>query len=95
MKIEVDRKKLEVKRGGKFVHLNPREHRVLFQLLDAKGAVVTRQDMLETPDLQTRTVDQHISFLRRKLGADSVITVPCFGYKLPRNTYKEVSFRWK
>jgi len=89
----VDFARHEVSVAGRPVRLATKEFRVLELLLEADGKVLSRDALLELVwghdaglDLDTRTVDQHIARLRRKLGAAGKLigTVPNFGYKLAR-----------
>lgn len=91
--LRVDFARHEVKVKGRAVRLATKEFRVLELLLEADGKVLTRDGLLELVwghdaglDLDTRTVDQHIARLRRKLGDAGalIVTVPNFGYKLAR-----------
>lgn len=91
--LRVDFARHEVKVKGRAVRLTAKELRVLELLLEADGRVLTRDALLELVwghdaglDLDTRTVDQHIARLRRKLGRAGalIVTVPNFGYKLAR-----------
>lgn len=91
--LRVDFARHEVRVKGRTVRLATKEFRVLTLLLEADGKVLTRGNLLELVwdheaglDLDTRTVDQHIARLRRKLGAAGTLieTVPNFGYKLAR-----------
>ncbi|MBI2384767.1 MAG: response regulator transcription factor [Elusimicrobia bacterium] len=91
--LAVDFARHEVTVEGRPVKLATKEFRVLELLLEADGKVLTRDALLQLVwehdaglDLDTRTVDQHIARLRRKLGAAGrlIATVPNFGYKLAR-----------
>jgi len=83
-----------VHRAGEPVALAPKEFDLLVALLRRDGAVASRHELLkEVWDYQamvpTRTVDMHISELRRKLERDSskprhIITVRKAGYRLER-----------
>jgi DNA-binding response OmpR family regulator len=58
---------------GRPVELTPKEFELLWCLCRNKGRLVSRQRLLEevwgvAADLDTRTVDAHVSRLRRKLG---------------------------
>lgn len=75
MALKIDRLRLQVTVDGREVSLAPAEWKVLFALLDADGGVLDRATLLRrivgeerSLDLKTRTVDQHIARLRRKLG---------------------------
>jgi two-component system phosphate regulon response regulator PhoB len=69
--------------------LTLQEFRLLSYLMQAKGRVRTRDELLSdvwntTPDLETRTVDTHVKRLRDKLGAAGEIieTVRGIGYRI-------------
>jgi DNA-binding response OmpR family regulator len=88
----VDRRRHTVARGGQPIALSPREYDLLGALLDANGAMVSRDDLLDrvwgeewvgTP----RTLDVHIRWLRGKIEADPahpqlILTVRGAGYRL-------------
>jgi DNA-binding response OmpR family regulator len=91
--IAVDFERHEVLIKGKPARLAPKEFTLLKLLIEADGKVLTRDHLLEViwgldegMEIDTRTVDQHIARLRRKLGAqaDRIETVPNYGYKLAR-----------
>jgi two-component system phosphate regulon response regulator PhoB len=86
--LTVDRAAHVAKVSGKPVELTPIEYRLLLALLERRGRVQTRRQLLETvweadPDIQTRTVDMHVQRLRAKLGRDGrlIETVRGFGYR--------------
>ncbi len=86
--LEVDRGALTVRVEGETVELTPIEFRLLLLLLERRGRVQSRPQLLESvwqaqPDLQTRTVDMHVKRLRSKLGAagELIETVRGFGYR--------------
>ncbi len=80
--------------GGREIRLAPKEFDLLWELLDHRGIVLTRDQLLErvwgyTFAGDTRTVDVHVRQLRRKLGdASPIVTVWGIGYKAspPRET---------
>src|SRR3712207_1102137 len=84
----VDSGRREVKVGDEEVQLAPKEFDLLWELLDHKGLVLTRDQLLErvwgyTFAGDTRTVDVHVRQLRRKLGdASPIVTVWGVGYKV-------------
>ena len=91
--LEVDVERHEVSVKGKPVSVTPREFTFLKLLLEADGRVLTRDVILETVwgidrsvEIDTRTVDQHIARLRRKLGSEGgrIVTVINSGYKLKK-----------
>jgi DNA-binding response OmpR family regulator len=73
---------------GVEIQLAPKEFDLLWELLDHRGLVLTRDQLLErvwgyTFAGDTRTVDVHVRQLRRKLGdACPVVTVWGVGYKV-------------
>ncbi|HEY2937459.1 MAG TPA: response regulator transcription factor [Gaiellaceae bacterium] len=86
--LAVDAGRREVKVGAEEVQLAPKEFDLLWELLDHKGLVLTRDQLLErvwgyTFAGDTRTVDVHVRQLRRKLGeASPIVTVWGVGYKV-------------
>lgn len=75
---------------GKPVALSSKEFAFLKILIDAQGKAQTRDQLLEkvwgydkSMEIDTRTIDQHITRLRDKLGAEArrVITVKNVGYR--------------
>ncbi len=90
--VRVELRKHQVKRAGKKVALSPAEFRLLEYLIERRGAVVTREELLSkvwgfNADALTRTVDVHVAGLRKKIEADSryprfLLTVKGAGYKL-------------
>jgi DNA-binding response OmpR family regulator len=86
--LEIDVGRREVHVAGKEVQLAPKEFDLLWELLDHRGLVLTRDQLLErvwgyTFAGDTRTVDVHVRQLRRKLGdASPIVTVWGVGYKV-------------
>jgi DNA-binding response OmpR family regulator len=84
----VDSGRREVTVGDVEVQLAPKEFDLLWELLDHRGLVLTRDQLLErvwgyTFAGDTRTVDVHVRQLRRKLGDDCpIVTVWGVGYKV-------------
>ena len=84
----VDAGRREVHVGDQEVQLAPKEFDLLWELLDHRGLVLTRDQLLErvwgyTFAGDTRTVDVHVRQLRRKLGdASPIVTVWGVGYKV-------------
>ena len=80
--------KREVYVGDEEIRLAPKEFDLLWELLDHRGLVLTRDQLLErvwgyTFAGDTRTVDVHVRQLRRKLGdASPIVTVWGVGYKV-------------
>ena len=89
--IVVDLLRREVARDGVAVQVQPREFRLLEELMRGEGKVVTRTMLLERVwnyhfDPQTNIVDTHISRLRSKLNQggkpDLIETVRGVGYRM-------------
>jgi DNA-binding response OmpR family regulator len=86
--LRIDAGRREVTVAGEHVQLAPKEFDLLWELLDHRGLVLTRDQLLErvwgyTFAGDTRTVDVHVRQLRRKLGdACPVATVWGVGYKV-------------
>jgi DNA-binding response OmpR family regulator len=88
--LSLDRAALELRRDGRLLTLTPTEMRLLLELVDARGAVVSTQALLSrvwdydawTQDSHLVTV--HVQRLRAKIGAERIQTVRGFGYKLRR-----------
>lgn len=92
--ITLDLLKRQVIRDGVVVPLQPREFRILEELVREGGKVVTRTMLLERVwnyhfDPQTNIVETHISRLRAKLNdggkADPIETVRGVGYRMADN----------
>lgn len=73
---------------GRELDLTPTEYRLLLTLMERRGRVQSRRQLLEavwevTANIATRTVDMHVQRLRSKLGdqADWIETVRGFGYR--------------
>ena len=89
--IVIDLLKRQVTRDGIAVTLQPREFRILEELVREEGKVVTRTMLLERVwnyhfDPQTNIVDTHISRLRSKLNEtnklDLIETIRGVGYRM-------------
>lgn len=89
--IEMDLLTREVRRGGRAILLQPREFRLLEELMRHAGEFVTRTMLLERVwdfhfDPQTKIVETHMSWLRSKLNdggrTDPIETVRGVGYRL-------------
>ncbi len=84
----VDAGRREVRVGDDEIQLAPKEFDLLWELLDHRGLVLTRDQLLErvwgyTFAGDTRTVDVHVRQLRRKLDeASPIVTVWGVGYKV-------------
>ena len=86
--VRVDLSAMAVVVGGEPVDLTPTEYRLLVALLEGKGRVQSRNQLLQQAwdihvRIETRTVDMHVQRLRSKLGAagELIETVRGFGYR--------------
>jgi two-component system, OmpR family, phosphate regulon response regulator PhoB len=86
--VMVDLNAMSVTVEDSVVDLTPTEYRLLTTLLERRGRVQSRQQLLELAwDIQarieTRTVDMHVQRLRTKLGSSGrwIETVRGFGYR--------------
>lgn len=89
--VKVDFKRGEAMKAGKRVTLSAREFQLVRYLIDRKGEIISREKLLQ--DVwgynalpETRTVDVHMAWLRRKLEANPrvpeyFLTVRGMGYK--------------
>jgi DNA-binding response OmpR family regulator len=88
----VDAAACSVRRASESVELAPKEFSLLLALLRARGAVVSRLQLMRevwgySAAVVSRTVDTHIAELRRKLEEDPasprhIITVRKTGYRI-------------
>jgi len=85
--VRLDRAAREVRVGGREVELTQREFDLLEYLMRHAGQVVSRETLLESvwgflSPGETRTVEQHVAQVRKKLGDLELIrTVRGVGYK--------------
>lgn len=90
--VEVKRDAHRVMVADQEVELTPLEYRLLVVLLERRGRVQSRRQILQaawdtTADIETRTVDMHVARLRSKLGGagEMIETVRGFGYRFRRS----------
>lgn len=90
--ITVDRSAHRATLDGAELTLTATEYKLLLTLIERRGRVQSRPQLLETvweaqPDIQTRTVDMHVQRLRSKLGdaGNLIETVRGFGYRFRGN----------
>ena len=91
--LKIDIESHEVFVDNQEVTLTALEFRLLQQLVDRRGRVQTRDQLLSdvwgySADITTRTVDTHIKRLREKLGpiGKYVQTIRGVGYKFTRTS---------
>jgi two-component system, OmpR family, response regulator len=85
--VVIDLRARRVERGGKPVELTAREFVLLTTFLDHPGQVLSRQQLLSHVwgyDFEggSNVVDVYVGYLRRKLGADLIVTARGLGYRL-------------
>ena len=90
LKIDIDSHEVFV--DGELVNLTALEFKLLIQLVDRRGRVQSREQLLAdvwgySSEVTTRTVDTHIKRLREKLGTMGkyVQTIRGVGYKFSRS----------
>ncbi len=89
--VEVDFEAAEVRKSGERVALAGKEFELLRYLIDHRGDVVSRDELLEAvweyqPGISSRTIDVHVVWLRQKLEANPetprhIRTVRGVGYR--------------
>lgn len=87
--IELDPAARTVRQGGQPVEMSPREFSVLLVLLEARGRVLSRQQIEERlyswdAAIESNAVEVHIHHLRRKLGSACIQTMRGVGYFMPQ-----------
>src|SRR5207248_11645817 len=92
--VQVDFTKGSVKKNGKITALGERECRLLRYLVERKGMVLSRDELLQEvwgykAIPLTRTVDVHIAWLRQKIEEDPknpqyIVTVHGQGYRFSK-----------
>lgn len=87
--IELDPAARTVRLHGQLVDMSPREFSVLRVLLEARGNVLSRQQIEERlyswdAAIESNAVEVHIHHLRRKLGSGSILTMRGVGYFIPQ-----------
>ena len=89
--VVVDPATRTIRRNGESVSLTPKEFDLLLALINQRGAIVSRLELMTRvwgyqADVLSRTVDTHIAELRRKLERDPatpqhIVTVRKAGYR--------------
>lgn len=88
--LELDLDGYKVRAGGERIDLTPREFEILRELLNHKGRILTRQNLLQMLWKyefygEERIIDTHIKNLRKKLGtADYIETIRGVGYRIDK-----------
>jgi len=91
--LAVDPATRTVQRGGLPVEMSPREFSILLVLLQARGRVLSRQQLEERlyswqSSLDSNAIEVHIHHLRRKLGTERIQTMRGVGYFIPWNAQR-------
>ena len=86
--IEADPAARTVRLDGQLIDMSPREFSVLLVLLEARGRVLSRQQIEERlynwqSSLDSNAIEVHIHHLRRKLGSNCILTMRGVGYFMP------------
>ena len=87
--IELDPATRTVRQQGVVVEMSPREFSVLLVLMEARGRVLSRQQIEErlyswNAAIESNAVEVHIHHLRRKLGSACIQTMRGVGYFMPQ-----------
>lgn len=85
--LELDTASLQVRCGGDPVELSRREYMLLNALAEHPGRVLTREALEGRlyawgEEVASNALEVHVHHLRRKLGADRILTVRGVGYRL-------------
>ncbi|MDR2487241.1 MAG: response regulator transcription factor [Clostridiales Family XIII bacterium] len=85
--LEINVGRHDVRMAGEPILLTLKEFELLRVLAENRGHVLTRTQLLDKVwgyeySGETRTVDVHVRYLRRKLGEGVITTIRGFGYKL-------------
>jgi two-component system alkaline phosphatase synthesis response regulator PhoP len=89
--VQVDFEKAELQKAGEPVSLAGKELQLLRYLIDNRGKVLSREELLQNvweyqADISTRTVDVHVAWLRQKIEKNPqspkhILTVRGAGYR--------------
>jgi two-component system response regulator QseB len=79
----------EVTKDGELVTLQPREFALLRALIEMPSRVYTKSELEEKiygwhQEIGSNAVEVHVHSLRRKIGAEEIVTVRGVGYRLRR-----------
>lgn len=85
--LELNPQTREVRLEGKSVALSQRELALLEHLMQRPGAIVSKTSLEGSiyawgEEVESNTIEVHISNLRKKLGADRIITIRGVGYRI-------------
>jgi len=85
--LEIDQALRFVTLEGRKIELTAREWAILERLIRRPGAVVSRSQLEDTlyefgSEIESNTVEVHVSRLRKKLGRDAILTARGLGYSM-------------
>jgi two-component system OmpR family response regulator len=85
--LEIDQSGRELRRDGRRIDITGREWAVLDQLLSRRNRIVTKEQIEEAlypfgAEIESNTIEVHVSRLRKKLGKSFIETVRGVGYRL-------------
>lgn len=85
--LEIDKADRRIRRDGKPVELTRREWAILDLLIQRPGAIVPKDRIEEAlyafeTEIESNTVEVHISRLRKKLGHEAIVTLRGIGYRI-------------
>lgn len=74
-------------RAGKAINLTTREWKLFEALLQRSGVVLSKSQLEETlyefgAEIESNTIEVHISRLRKKIGRDHILTIRGIGYRI-------------
>ena len=77
----------QVTRGGRDIDLSATEFALLEALLERPGAILSRSQLEQqlygwNEEVESHSVEVHVSRLRKKIGADLIGTVRGVGYRM-------------
>ncbi|MDY0871177.1 response regulator transcription factor [Dongia rigui] len=88
--MEIDTAARHLKIDGKRVDLTSREWAILEALLRRPGAIISKEQLEDAlysfdQEVESNTIEVHVSRLRKKLGKDVISTIRGVGYRLEDN----------
>ena len=82
----VDFTQKRITKEGEKIRLGKKQMEILKILVYNKGNIISREQLIQyvwyTDEVNDRTVDAHISKIRRELGLTCIKSVPGYGYRL-------------
>lgn len=89
----IDQRTKTVKRSNRDIQLTPREYHIMLRLIQARGEVVNKQDLIKEiwgtyADTNTNTIEVYINFLRNKV--DKPFSKPMIKTKVGYGYYLDI-----